>query len=178
MSNIYNALYNLSVRLHGDELGGRWYPVPPMLRAALSRMSKRGQIVGYTKMFAGYDLTAYAPNALGCAEAVSRVICQVFPDFGIYTGTAQLDAIFRIDTRFRKLSAGEEIQPGDIIISPTGSGNGKVAHGHTGIFVENKRIYSNDSATGKWIQNWTDLSWRAYFVGTGGFPVNIYRVTV
>ena len=63
-----------------------------------------------------------AADVVGCAESVSQVIRKVSSDFPIILGTYTLWQFLNKDTRFRKVTLP---MPGDIIICPTGTGNGK-----------------------------------------------------
>lgn len=65
---------------------------------------------------------------------------------------------------------------GEIVVSPTGYGNGIIKNGHTGFYVGDNRIMSNDSRDGKLKKNYTLKSWRERFVTQGGFPMRFYRV--
>ncbi len=112
-------------------------------------------------------------DEVGCAESVSKVIQIVFPDFPTILGTAALNTKLQNDKRFRQTS--DPAKPGFIIISPTGSGLGKLAHGHTGIFGEKDRIMSNTSSTGKWTDNYSLTAWIAYFRTKGGLKVHYFE---
>src|SRR3954462_12894985 len=56
---------------------------------------------------------------------------------------------------------------GDIVISPTGYGNGSMPNGHVGIIGDNGQIMSNNSATGLWDIHFTLASWKARYVDQG-----------
>lgn len=176
MANMLTFLYNLQKKLGGHKLGAGWYPVPQWLKRYIVKYPKSRQIAIVTKILKGTDLSFLVPGEVGCAEAVSRVIHEVLPDFPIITGTATLDRALSRDYRFRAVLAGEEIQAGDIIVSPTGSGNGNLSNGHTGIFVEGKRIYNNNSDSEQWLPTYTQQAWAARYKLFGGFPMNVYRL--
>jgi hypothetical protein len=101
---------------------------------------------------------------------------MVLPDFPIITGTWVLNDTLSKDARFKQVVLFDAL-PGDIIVSPTGYGNGTMPNGHTGVISDNNRIYSNDSATGKWLQNYTVQSWTARYKLSGGYPCNVYRIS-
>jgi hypothetical protein len=65
----------------------------------------------------------------------------------------------------------KELKAGCIVISPTGYGNGKIAHGHVSIAIDNHILASNDSKTGIWSPNYTLTSWINKYQKIGGFPV-------
>lgn len=65
---------------------------------------------------------------------------------------------------------------GDIIISPSGYGSGKIPNGHTGIVSDNGKIMSNNSETLKWDEYYTVETWNARYKKLGGFPVYFYKI--
>ena len=67
-----------------------------------------------------------------------------------------------------------EPEYGDIVVSPTGTGNGKIPHGHCGV-VGKRDWMSNDSNTGLWQANFTRAKWYAYYHDKGGYPVFFFR---
>ena len=95
-----------------------------------------------------------SPQELSCAEGVSFIIHQVFPDFPAnVVSTIELDSILDNSPHYFK----DTKLPGEgcIIISPREDEK----PGHCGIFVTNREIASNDSATGLFISNYTWDSW-------------------
>lgn len=108
-------------------------------------------------------------DVLGCAESVTEIINKVIP-FPIITGTWTLWDRLRRDSRFRKTGIP---MPGDIVISATGNGNGRI-RGHVGVVGYNSVIMSNDSATGKFMANYTLDGWDERYRQQGGIPTEFY----
>lgn len=108
-------------------------------------------------------------DVVGCAESVTEILSKVLR-FPIITGTWTLWRYLVKDYRFRIVTLP---MPGDIIISPTGTGNGKV-RGHVGIFTHNNVIMANDSRTGKWLTTYTLDTWKERYEKKGGMPVIIF----
>jgi hypothetical protein len=73
--------------------------------------------------------------------------------------------------RHKRFCRVPEAGSGQIVISPTGYGDGRIKHGHVGIFLDNHLIASNDSKTGIWSPNYTLTSWINKYQKGGGFPV-------
>ena len=115
-----------------------------------------------------------APDDLACAETVNEIHKKAF---GISIDEPGLSTIrlyhslVALKTLFQRVS---DPLPGDIIISPTGMGNGRIKHGHVGI-VSEIGIMSNDSDTGLFLQKYTMESWRLRYQITGGFPMLFFR---
>lgn len=116
-----------------------------------------------------------APDEYGCAETVSNIAHRAFLDFP--------DEILSTTTLYQKLLKhpkfdgvnAEERLPGDIIISPTGYGKtGKIPNGHVGIISKNG-IFSNSSASGRFMENYTLSTWNARYQKQGGYPVLFFR---
>lgn len=122
------------------------------------------------------------PDEVGCAESVSDIIIDAF---GIHAGIA-----FSVSTYllYQELSASKGFTrvdvplEGDIIISPTGFGNGTLPNGHVGIvgqinntILDSSLIMSNTSATGLFTQNYTIGTWKARYQQIGGYPVVFFR---
>lgn len=111
-------------------------------------------------------------DEVGCAESVTEILRQVI-DYPITVGTWTLNDMLSRDSRF--LVIREIPQKGDIIISPTGTGNGTI-RGHVGIVGLDNVIMSARSDTGLWSTFYNLDTWKARYVGIGGFPVNYYRI--
>jgi len=112
-----------------------------------------------------------APDELGCAESVSTLLGLLIK-FPIIVSTKVLYETLKNDTRFERTL---KLEAGNIIISPTGYGNGKVT-GHVGICGDNEIIYSNDSDTGTWQPNFTITSWVNRYRKLGSLPLFVFRL--
>lgn len=113
-----------------------------------------------------------APDDLACVES----LCQILGKVGIETPKTLSTLTFynwlKKSPRFIQTT---ENKVGNIIISPTGKGNGSIPHGHTGILGESGWILSNDSATGMWLENYTLQSWIARYRTKGGYPIYYFE---
>lgn len=117
----------------------------------------------------GLDLSVQAPNELGCADSLSRLIGKIFPDFPSFLSTIALNShLASIDKRFKRCG----VKPWVIIVSPTVGGN----IGHCGILGDNDVIYSNNSKTGKWDKHWTLKKWIAYYRTQKGLQILLYEL--
>jgi hypothetical protein len=111
---------------------------------------------------------------LGCAIVVNRIYKKAFGTQIVPSpnDSSTLSLYMALENgNFDKVT---DPLPGDIIISPTSLGNGKIPHGHTGI-VAKYGILSNDSFTGTFRENFTLQGWKNYYVDKGGYPQLYYR---
>lgn len=120
-----------------------------------------------------------APDEYGCAESESNIIRKALPElrFPIFTSTIALYRHLLNSPSFVQVS---EPSYGCIILSVTGSGNGSVLNGHTGIVgIRNSPdgtpwIMSNDSRNGIWSVNYTLKTWKAFYEVRGGMPTHFF----
>lgn len=141
-----------------------------ILRLQDKRSSEDKRLVLYAtaKSLLGKDV-APKENEFGCAEAINFVFKKAFgQEVGGDLSTYRMYLILQKDKRFQKI-----LQPltGSIVISPTGFGNGNLKNGHVGLVSENRKIMSNDSKSGLWLENYTLDSWRERYMVRGGFPM-------
>lgn len=115
---------------------------------------------------------------LGCAESVNYIVQEALgKPVGGGASTAEMYKALLDTTRFFQLDSGItsfDPLPGDIIISPTGQGNGRLPHGHVGIIAK-YGILSNNSETGLLSEHFTLESWSDLYAGYGGYPISIFR---
>lgn len=114
-----------------------------------------------------------APDELGCAESVNAIHKKVF-GFEIGGGLST-NKLYKALKNSRLFVQVDRPLPGDVVISPTGYGNGNLSNGHVGIVSNDKMIMSNDSATGTFIENYSLESWKGRYVGQGGYPMLFFR---
>lgn len=115
-----------------------------------------------------------APDELGCAETVNAIFKSVFGrEVG---GTLSTNLMYKSLIKDKRFIKVDQPLPGDIIISPTGFGNGGLSNGHVGIMGENETIMSNSSATGTFESNFTLTSWVKRYRDKGGYPIYLFRV--
>jgi hypothetical protein len=135
---------------------------------------KRKILYEYARLCIGKDMSFNAPDEVGCADAVNEICRRAlgFPVGGGVSTTKMYQAL-QSSLRWKRVANGE---PGDIVISPSGYGNGSMPNGHVGIVAANNGIMSNNSYTGKWEENYTKAGWRARYVDHGGFPMAYYRL--
>lgn len=131
------------------------------------------KLLCYARQYNGVDASPQddVDDSLGCAESVSNVIKRLYPDFPIIYATWFLKDELDKDDRFEGTL---ELEPGAIIVSPTGTGNGSI-RGHTGILGEDNVIYSNNSFTGIWEPNYTIDSWVTRYRTRGGLKIYVYK---
>lgn len=108
-----------------------------------------------------------------CAISLNNIVFRAFGDYaGGDMSTYRMYHALKNNKKFVQVSSP---RPGDIIISPTGTGNGHLSNGHAGIVGYGDAIYSNDSRTGLFSSNYTHQSWKDRYVRRGGFPVLYFR---
>lgn len=114
-----------------------------------------------------------APDEVGCAETVNAIHKKAFGfEIGGKLSTYQMYSALQKSKYFIKVDQPLE---GDIVISPTGYGNGNLKNGHVGIKGEYDKIMSNASATGTFEENYTMKSWKERYVDKGGYPMHFFR---
>lgn len=131
-------------------------------------------ILAFLKENLGKDLNNDY-NELGCAMTVNNSLKECL---GYVAGggasTAQMLIALVSNENFKEVSRNEA-RAGDIILSATGTGNGKIDHGHVGFLGEKGIIYSNNSAKDMLDNHLTATDWKNYFVLKGGFSVRYFR---
>ncbi len=118
------------------------------------------------------SLNNAVPISVGCAEALSAVLKKAgfsVPKLGI-AGTTQMLAWLETNPAFVEVSSYKR---GQIIISATGTGNGKI-RGHCGVEGD-KGIMSNESQSGLWKEQWDIDSWNSYYERYGGIPTRYFQ---
>lgn len=134
------------------------------------------KIVTYCQSLLGRDASPKdrAPDDLACAETVSTILRDLFSWFPVITGTWTLYDYLKKSSKFEGVFGSP--RPGDIIISPTGMGNGVIKNGHAGFLGGGGRIYSNNSTTGLFDSHWEIEEWKTHYGQKGGYPIFIYRI--
>ena len=142
---------------------------------SLKSNANRFKLYATALSFLGSDASPndLAPDELGCADTVSAIILVGFGNIIKYSiSTAELFNILNNSSHFKRV---KDFKCGDVILSPTGKGNGKLSNGHVGIVGEDEEILSNSSATGTFEQNFTITSWVKRYREKGGFPIYFFR---
>ena len=121
----------------------------------------------------GTDVTPddMIPDSVACAITVSTLINKLDATFPKVAGTWTLWDILEHRDDYERVTVPS---PETIVISPTGTGNGSIS-GHTGILLTDNVIASNDSATGKFLKNYTLDTWRERYVNKGGMKIYMYK---
>ena len=143
-----------------------------ILLYALGKRERQELLYQIAIKFVGVDASPNdtAPDEVGCAESVTVILSKVI-DFPITQSTWLLNEKLKTDPRFLKITGNPG--RGCIIISPTGSGNGKI-RGHVGIMANDGHIMASRSADGIWGFYYTLDTWQKYFGETGGMPTYFY----
>lgn len=142
-------------------------PIPPIKPA-------REYILDVAETYIGKEASVknLAPEELGCAESVSHILHKCFADFpDDITYTATLYSLLQQHPNFKRVL---DFKPGNVIISPTGYGNGKVV-GHVGIMGRDGIIMSNNSNTGLWDTKFDLPKWIARYRNKGGLPIYVFE---
>lgn len=137
--------------------------------------ANRAKLYAKALTFLGIDASPndLAPDEYGCADTVSAIVLACFGPIMRYSvSTAELYNILNTSPQFKKVT---EFNFGDIIISPTGKGDGRIPNGHVGIFGEGEEIMSNSSATGNFTNNYTLTTWVERYRTHGGYPIYFFR---
>lgn len=114
-----------------------------------------------------------APDELGCAETINAIHRKVFGfEIGGGLSTNRMYKVLDRSPLFLRIDQPSE---GDLVISPTGYGNGRLPNGHVGIVSKDGMIMSNDSKTGLFVENYSLNTWKDRYVGQGGYPVCFFR---
>jgi hypothetical protein len=127
--------------------------------------------------FLGQDASPFdeAPDEYGCADSLSKVILSAYPK--CITGSVSTKELYNQLLNSKQFIKTNELEAGDIIISPTGSATkvSEIKNGHCGIVGEDDEIMSNSSATGTWEQNYTIATWTRRYRNQGGYPIYSFR---
>lgn len=166
MTWLIRQILKLNTRVGGTG----FYPIPPWLRQYLNRMSMPKRVVYYARLCSGVDLSTLAPNEVGCAESVTRLLRQLDTTLvPVELSTYRLTLHLVVSKRFVELDTP---LPGCVVIAATGTGNGHIV-GHTGIY-DGRRIWNNNSYTGKWSDSYTIATFRDRYERLGGMKVRFF----
>lgn len=165
-----HTLYRIWEVFSPEKLAGYGaYPVPQFLITIIKKLPIGIQLGTLAYIVRGNDITSIAPNGLGCAETMSRIIKVLVPDFPILISTRELASELRRNSHF----AVSDGRNGDIYMAETGTG--AYQNGHVGVRY-NMFVLSNNSGTGKMDNHWTVQAFTDYFFIRGRFTRQFYRL--
>lgn len=165
---IWSDLLNSLLYLFTGDMGT---PTRPPVVPPAPVISAPTRLLNETLHWIGRDASPQnlAPEELSCAEGVSNIIHNVFPDFpkGVLS-TADLFTALKKSPHFKGILdpvvGCVEISPRTLAIS-----------GHVGIYVEADSIASNDSRDGIFRENYTRESWRNVFIKGRGLKAYLFQ---
>jgi hypothetical protein len=146
-----------------------------ILEKIVNMLTQKKTLLDVCKANLGQDASPKdaAKDEVACAETVTTLLKQVYPEVPVITGTWTLyEYLNNPKNGFKKVA---EPKAETIIISPTGSGRGI---GHVGIFDEQGLIMSNNSfglLRGQFTQNYTLPLWQSKFGVKQGMPVMFFH---
>lgn len=160
--------------LKPETLGGLETPLmsPAIVRAIKAWYAPEKQLGIVAYILKGRDITTKAPNELGCAETVSRMIRVLHPEFGVYVGTPEFRSALDASLFFTRIPSWNA-KDGTIHMAETGTGLYK--HGHVGV-QWGVSVLSNNSFTGKVASHMTVDYFDEYYFQKGGFPRQYYKL--
>lgn len=149
-------------------------PVAPAAPPEPPKPTMREIIHKEARRWLGKDAspTNQAPQELACVESVCYILRQAGVDVPLLLSTIQLNRWLRESRAFVQTT---DPKPGNIILSVTGSGNGTIPYGHTGIFGESGKIMSNDSNVGMWLENYSIDTWVKRWRDRGGMKIYYFE---
>ncbi len=174
LAQVFNALFSLNLLSYFEAFFNEWEkptpkPVAPPPPPPEDRTEKLRKVA---IKYIGTDASPQdqAPDYLGCAESVSRILRDTLGTFPIFLATKDLHPYMLSDLRFKLVQTP---RPGTIIISPTEGSR----TGHVGIFNKDNTIMSNTSKTGRWEANYTLPQWKAAFETNKKLSTYYYELT-
>ena len=145
-----------------------------ILQAIINMFMQKKTWVQVCEDYLGSDASPrdLAPDELGCSETMTTLMQKVWPEVPVITGTYTMkDYLDKPSNGFVRTTVPV---PGTIILCATGTGNGSFP-GHTGTFMNDMTIASNDSRTGRFIKNYDLDTWTRRYVNKGGFQIFLYN---
>ncbi len=136
-----------------------------------TQTEKSKKLYEVTKAHVGQDLSP-TQDKFGCAETVYTLLRLAFGDTWKTLSTKHSFEHMVESPYYAKV-----LSPlaGDIIVSPTGYGNGNISNGHMGIVLESGLIASNNSENSRLEINYNLASWKQRYGVVGGFPITYFR---
>jgi len=112
-----------------------------------------------------------------CAWMVNRILDRSINQTINGDSTSSMEEVFqsKVRTGHAEEVSADQIQPGDIVLSPTVWSPSRRT-GHVGIVGQGNEIYSNSSGSAAWAQNFTTERWNSYYGGTKRLEVKFYRL--
>ena len=149
------------------------YDVPPASLPMNSPDNRREALLERAKMALGKDVSPLdlADDELGCVESLTAILREIVPVPSLLS-TRELHTFLKSSPDFKGTL---ELKPGNIVLSITGTGL-PGTRGHCGILLENDRIASNTSKTGKWEDNYSVASWVKSFRTQKGMKMLVFEV--
>ncbi|MGV8131591.1 MAG: hypothetical protein ACP5N7_05835 [Candidatus Pacearchaeota archaeon] len=166
LKSIYKSLYNEDlIKMVAVEV----CPPPPIVLK-----TNREKLIDIANSFIGIDPTPKdeQPDGYACVHSLTTIINKLFSDFPIMIYTPDFLVKLQSDKRFK---ATKEFKEGNIIISPTNTGNGTVV-GHTGIIGKDGIIWSNASSSGLWDKKYDTLSWIDRYSRNGKLSMYLFEI--
>lgn len=167
--NLLEALKDLAyIFTHGKE---EMPTIPVIVRPPEPSKTPTELLSDEARKWLGRDASPLnsAPQELACAESVSNIAHNALGTLPANViSTVVLCAILKQSGRFRAILEPKE---GCIVVSPTEGTN----IGHTGIFITDSQIASNDSRNGLFESNYSFSSWIAYFKFRKGLHIYIFE---
>lgn len=172
-----NNWYQNFLKLLADGLAKYQTPVPTPIPSTQS--SERLYSVANACLGIDASPNDLVPDEVGCAETVSDIINKAFPsDMPVIVSTSLLYTYLKNSPKWIQV---DQPRRGDVIISPSGYGNGRLSNGHTGYLGngvgDQASIMSNNSNTGLFDIHYTLATWNARYKAIGGYPVLFFRRT-
>ncbi len=167
----------------GDILKPLIQPLMGLLDYLALAKGKQNMLYTTAVGFLGRDASPsdIAPDEVGCMESVSKILQKAFPELNFPTIVSTKAGFDHLRSSPSFLETSDD-DYGVIIISVTGTGNGKIEHGHIGICGKyfspdgTPWVLSNDSRTGTFEANWTVGGWMRYYRDKGALSTFFFRV--
>jgi len=144
-----------------------------VLQAILNVLMQKQTFLEICEAHLGVDASPkdIVSDDVACAETVATLLNKYDGKTPLITGTWTLNEYLK-----KTYKTVTEPLPGDIIMSPTGTGKyGTI--GHVGVVMGDGTIASNDSRTGLFVKNYSMETWKRRYHETQGMPIIIYRIT-
>lgn len=143
-----------------------------ILEVILDTLTMRKSLIDLCKENLGKDVTPddLVPDSVACAITATTILRKLDSTIPLMAGTWSMWDFLEHRKDYARVNVPT---PETIIICPTTPGH--PFPGHVGFFMDDMTIASNDSATGKFVKNYSLETWRNRWEKVGGYEVFMYK---